>query len=123
MIIGASSPRVSLARTSPRTRNCSPDSWGARGAECLPCDVPRRSSPATSSRDGTTARRCLCHGTGSGTAEARPPASSVPPALMGVWGVIAPRGRSGAGCSEQRGSLVLARKDEPTSRKKLGDGG
>ena len=63
-----------------------PDSWGARGAECLPCDVPRRSSPATSSRDGTTARRCLCHGTASGTTEARPPASSVPPAPHGGLG-------------------------------------
>ena len=64
-----------------------PDSWGARGAECLPCDVPRRSSPATSSRDGTTVRRCLCHGTGSGTTEARPPASSVPPASWGSGGL------------------------------------
>ena len=95
-----------------------PDSWGARGAECLPCDVPRRSSPATSSRDGTTARRCLCHGTGSGTTEARPPpppASSVPPAPHGVWGVVAPRGQSRAGFSEQQFIiLILARKDEPT---------
>ena len=63
-----------------------PDSWGARGAECLPRDVLRRSSPATSSCDGTTARRCLCHGTGSGTTEARPPASSVPPAPHGGLG-------------------------------------
>ena len=63
-----------------------PDSWGARGAECLPRDVLRRSSPATSPCDGTTARRCLCHGTGSGTTEARPPASSVPPRLLGVRG-------------------------------------
>ena len=63
-----------------------PDSWGARGAECLPRDVLRRSSPATSPCDGTTARRCLCHGTGSGTTEARPPASSVPPALHGGLG-------------------------------------
>ena len=79
-----------------------PDSWGARGAECLPRDVLRRSSPATSPCDGTTARRCLCHGTGSGTTEARPPASSVPPALMGVWGVIAPPGQFRAGFSEQQ---------------------
>ena len=93
-----------------------PDSWGARGAECLPCDVPRRSSPATSSRDGTTARRCLCHGTGSGTTEARPPASSIPPAPHGVWGVVAPRGQSRAGFSEQQQFiiLILARKDELT---------
>ena len=63
-----------------------PDSWGARGAECLPRDVLRRSSPATSPCDGTTARRCLCHGTGSGTTEARPPASSVPPAPHGGLG-------------------------------------
>ena len=65
-----------------------PDSWGARGAECLPRDVLRRSSPATSPCEGTTARRCLCHGTGSGTTEARPPASSVPPAPHGGLGVL-----------------------------------
>ena len=63
-----------------------PDSWGARGAECLPRNVLRRSSPATSPCDGTTARRCLCHGIGSGTTEARPPASSVPPAPHGGLG-------------------------------------
>ena len=65
-----------------------PDSWGARGAECLPRDVLRRSSPATSPCDGTTARRSLCHGTGSGTTEARHPASSVPPAPHGGVGVL-----------------------------------
>ena len=63
-----------------------PDSWGARGAECLPRDVLRRSSPATSPCDGTTARRCLCLRTGFGTTEARPPASSVPPAPHGGLG-------------------------------------
>src|SRR5271166_5798916 len=63
-----------------------PDSWGARGAKCLPRDVLRRSSPATSPCDGTTARRYLCHGTGSGTTEARPPESSVPPAPHGGLG-------------------------------------
>jgi len=65
-----------------------PEPWGARGAECLPRDVLRRSSPATSSRDGTTARRCLCHRTGSGTTEARPPESSVPPVPHGVRGKV-----------------------------------
>jgi len=35
--------------------------WRTQEAECLPRDVLRRSSPPTSSRDGTTARRCLCH--------------------------------------------------------------
>ena len=63
-----------------------PDSWGARGVECLPRDVLRRSSPATSPCDGTTVRRCLCHGTGSGTTEARPPQAVYPGRLMGVWG-------------------------------------
>ena len=63
-----------------------PDSWGARGAECLPRDVLRRSSPATSRCDSTTVRRCLCHGTGSGTTEARLPASSAPPAPHGGLG-------------------------------------
>ena len=65
-----------------------PDSWGARGAECLPRDVLRRSSSATSPCDGTTVRRCLCHGTGSGTTEARPPASSVPSAPHGGLGAL-----------------------------------
>ena len=63
-----------------------PDSWGARGAECLPRDVLRRSSSATSRCDGTTAHRCLCHRTGSGTTEARLPESSVPPAPHGGQG-------------------------------------
>jgi len=76
----------------PRRRNVpgivAPEPWGARGAECLPRDVLRRSSSATSSRDGTTARRCLCHRTGSGTTEAHPPPeSSVPPAPHGGLGV------------------------------------
>jgi len=46
--------------------------WGARGAECLPRDVPRRSSQATSRFDGITAHRRLCVRTGSGIMEARP---------------------------------------------------
>ena len=78
-----------------------PDSWGARGAECLPRDVLRRSSPATSPCDGTTVRRCLCHGTGSGTTEARPPQAVYPRRLLGVWGFIAPPGQFRAGFSEQ----------------------
>src|SRR5271165_2929529 len=91
-----------------------PDSWGARGAECLPCDVPRRSSPATSSRDGTTARRCLCHRTGSGTTEARPPRKQCTPgASWGSGGFIAPPGQFRAGFSEQ--FIILARKDELTT--------
>ena len=64
-----------------------PDSWGARGAECLPRDVLRHTLPtAVSLCNGPTACHGLCHRHGSGTTEARPPASSVPPALMGVWG-------------------------------------
>src|SRR5208282_3324982 len=46
--------------------------WGARGAECLPRDVRRRSSQATSRFDGSTVHRCLCVRTGSGIMEARP---------------------------------------------------
>ena len=65
-----------------------PDSWGARGAECLPRDVLRRSSPATSPCDGTTARRCLCRGTGPAPRKHAPPASSVPPAPHGALGVL-----------------------------------
>src|SRR5208337_4562096 len=65
-----------------------PDSWGARGAECLPRDVLRHSSPVISTCDGTTARRCLCLRTGSGTTEARPPESSAPPATNGGLGVL-----------------------------------
>ena len=64
-----------------------PEPWGARGAECLPRDVLRRSSPATSSCDGTTVHRCLCHGTESGTTEARPPKAVYPRCPMGMRGL------------------------------------
>ena len=75
-----------------------PDFWGARGAECLPRDVLRRSSPATSPCNGTTAHRCLYLRTGSGTTEARPPESSVPPApAHGGQGVLQPSGQFRAG--------------------------
>src|SRR5271165_4062412 len=65
-----------------------PDSWGARGAECLPRDVLRRSSPATSPCDGTTARRCLCLRTGSGTTEAPPRKQCTPGASWGSGGLL-----------------------------------
>ena len=64
-----------------------PDSWGARGAECLPRDVLRHTLPAAVSLcNGPTACHGLCHRHGSGTTEARPPASSVPPAPHGGSG-------------------------------------
>src|SRR5271157_925624 len=63
-----------------------PDPRGARGAECLPRDVLRPTPPVISTCDSTTARRCLCLRTGSGTTEARPPESSAPPATNGGWG-------------------------------------
>jgi len=117
-----------------------PDSWGARGAECLPRDVLRRSSPATSPCDGTTARRCLCHGTGPAPRKHAPPQAVYPRRLMGVWGdcratrpipgrifgaVHHSRGKSGVGGNpvsvHHSGEIrcqfiILARKDEPTSR-------
>ena len=66
-----------------------PDSWGARGAECLPRDVLRHTLPtAVSLCNGPTACHGLCHRHGSGTTEARPPASSVPPAPHGGLGVL-----------------------------------
>ena len=66
-----------------------PDSWGARGAECLPRDVLRHTLPAAVSLwNGPTACHGLCHRHGSGTTEARPPASSVPPAPHGDLGVL-----------------------------------
>ncbi len=46
--------------------------WGARGAECLPRDIRRRSSQATSRFDGITVHRGLCVRTGSGIMEACP---------------------------------------------------
>ena len=119
-----------------------PDSWGARGAECLPRDVLRRSSPATSPCDGTTARRCLCHGTGPAPRKHAPPQAVYPRRLMGVWGGYratrpipgrifgavhhsCPK-RGELRCrnsGEIRGEIrcqfiILARKDELTSRKK-----
>ena len=89
-----------------------PDSWGARGSECLPRDVLRRSSPATSPCDGTTARRCLCHGTGPAPRKHAPPQAVYPRRLMGVWGIIAPPRQFRAGFSEQ--FIILARKYELT---------
>ena len=65
-----------------------PDSWGARGAERLPHDVLRHTLPAAVSLcNGPTACHGLCHRHGSGTTEARLPASSVPPAPHGGLGV------------------------------------
>ena len=90
-----------------------PDSWGARGAECLPRDVLRRSSPATSLCDGTTACRCLCHGTGPAPRKHAPRKQCTPGASWGSGGVIAPPGQFRAGFSEQ--FIILARKDEPTA--------
>jgi len=66
-----------------------PDSWGARGAECLPRDVLRHTLPtAVSLCNGPTACHGLCHRHGSGTTEARPPASNVPPAPHGGLGAL-----------------------------------
>ena len=66
-----------------------PDSWGARGAECLPRDVLRRSSPATSPCDGTYGvpmsvpwDRVRHHGS------TPPPQAVYPRRLMGVRGVL-----------------------------------
>ena len=85
-----------------------PDSWGARGAECLPRDVLRRSSPATSPCDGTTARRCLCHGTGPAPRKHAPPQAAYPGASWGSGGIIVPPGQFRAGFSEQRASFRVA---------------
>ena len=66
-----------------------PDSWGARGAECLPRDVLRHTLPAAVSLcNGPPACHGLCHRHGSGTTEARPPASNVPPAPHGGLGTL-----------------------------------
>src|SRR5208337_2716099 len=98
-----------------------PDSWGARGAECLPRAVLRRSSPASSPCDGITARRCLCHGTGSGTTEARLPASSVPPAPHGGLGVLS-RHVVNSGPDFRSSSSFLPEKMNRHRAKKLGKG-
>ena len=120
MISGASSPRVVWPGRRRVPEIVAPDSWGARGAECLPRDVLRRSSPATSPCDGTTVRRCLCHGTGSGTTEARPPASSVPPAPHGGKGGLSchpansgPDFRSSSSIFSGLNELLLLRKSAP----------
>ena len=78
-----------------------PDSWGARGAECLPRDVLRRSSPATSPCDGTTGadvcamERVRHHGS-------TPPRKQCTPGASWGLGVIAPPGQFRAGFSEQQ---------------------
>jgi hypothetical protein len=77
-----------------------PDSWGARGAECLPRDVPRRTPPAIISCLASTARRGLCHRTGFGTTQARPPKQC--PRQERGEGFVAPHGESRGGFWEQQ---------------------
>src|SRR5271165_1080545 len=78
-----------------------PDSWGARGAECLPRDVLRRSSPATSPltvlrrADVCAMERVRNHGS-------TPPRKQCTPGTSwGSRGFIAPPGQFRAGFSEQ----------------------
>ena len=80
-----------------------PDSWGARGAECLPRDVLRHTLPAAVSLcNGPMACHGLCHRHGSGTTEAHPPRKQCTPgASWGSGGFIAPPGQFRAGFSEQ----------------------
>ena len=110
-----------------------PDSWGARGAECLPRDLLRRSSSATSLCDGIRCANVCAFEPGPAPRKHAPPQAVYPRRLVGVWGVIAPCGQSRAGFSEQqsrksgvRGNpvseqeircrcIILARKDKPTS--------
>ena len=86
-----------------------PDSWGARGAECLPRDVLRRSSPAISPCDGTTApmsvpsNRVRHHGS------TPPRKQCTPGASWESGGVIAPPGQFRAGFSEQIRGLESVR--------------
>ncbi len=90
-----------------------PDSRGARGAECLPRDVLRRSSSATSLCDGIRRADVCAFEPGPAPRKHAPPQAVYPRRRMGVWGVIAPCGQSRAGFSEQQ-FIILARKDEPT---------
>ena len=63
-----------------------PDSWGARGAECLPRDVLRCASPATSPCDGTTCADVCAFEPGPAPRKHAPPQAVYPRRLMGVWG-------------------------------------
>ncbi len=86
MIIGASSPRVSLARTSSRTRYCCPRLLGSTWSRMSPSRRP----PTLVSGDQSVRRYygalMSVPWNGSGTTEARPPASSVPPVPHGGSG-------------------------------------
>ena len=113
MIIGASSPRVSLARTSPRTRLLLPPTLGEH--------VEQNVSLATSSdarlrrpvRVTVLRRADVCAmELGPAPRKHAPPQAVYPRRLMGVWGAIAPPGQFRAGFSEQ--FIILARKDVPT---------
>ncbi len=77
MISRASSPRVSLARTSPRTRYCCPRLLGSTWSRMSPSRRPPTLVFGDQSVLRHTARRCLCDRTGSGTTEARPPPKAV----------------------------------------------
>ncbi len=78
-----------------------PDSWGARGAECLPRDVLRHSSPVISTCDRTTARDVCAFEPGPAPRQHAPPKAVHPRRPMGVWGCCRPPGQFRAGFSEQ----------------------
>src|SRR5208283_901983 len=91
----AQSPSVKSAKLEHRTRLIGAGAffcarWGARGAECLPRDVRRRSSQATSRFDGITAHPCLCVRTGSGVVAARPHPRALPLPRT-TWAISASR--------------------------------
>ena len=64
-----------------------PDSWGARGAECLPRDVLRHTLPAAVSFCATVLRRATVCAIVTGPAPRKhaPPQAVFPARLMGVW--------------------------------------
>ena len=100
MISEAASPRVSLARTSPRTRYCCPRLSGSTWSRMSPSRRPPTLVSGDQSCDGTTVCQMSVPSNGSGTTEARPPASSVPQCLLGAGGVLPPPGQFRAGFSE-----------------------
>src|SRR5262249_32085180 len=86
-----------------------PDPRGALGAEWLSSRRPPPPASSGLSVSVTTARRSLCPDSGSGTTEARPPASGVTPcAAWGVRVLVAPIAESRTGFSEQSSCCLAA---------------
>ena len=103
MISGASSPRVSLARTSPRTRYCCPRLLGSTRSRMSPSRRPPTLVSGESVRVTALRRTDVCaFEPGPAPRKHAPRKQCTPSAPWGPGGFIAPPGQFRAGFSEQQ---------------------